>query len=500
VATQRAWFDRQVNGLAVLDCPDACTVDGDLERTAAQFYPDAFTRHPQCGRHISVPGISGLQARQVPGQVFHLAIFAGRPRHFHAAALGSDLVSGSYREESAEVPVGDQLPDASAWTLDPDVAYLNHGGFGAAPRSVLAEQQAVRDELERNPVQFLVRRLPGLLADVRTRLAAFLTADEAGLVFVDNATTGTQTVISGIRLGPGDEVLTTDHCYGAALAQLRRAVDAAGATLRIVPVAMPAASREAVAAAVLTGLTGRTRLLVVDHIASCSGLLFPVEEIVAECRRQQVPVLIDGAHATGQVPVDLDRLGADFWTGNLHKWVCAPKASAVLHVAPQWRDSLRPLVASHGLLDGYQPAFDWTGTRDPSSLLATPAALSFFEQAGWENVRAHNNDLARQGADLVAKALGTQGFGTQGFGTQAGAAAGLAAALQVVRLPRELTEAEARELESRLFDEYRVVVPVTFLGGYRWLRLSAQLYNTPDDYQRLADALAPAHLGALISA
>jgi isopenicillin-N epimerase len=399
-------------------------------------------------------------------------------------------VSGSYREESAELPATHQLPDASAWTLDPDVAYLNHGGFGAAPRCVLAEQQAVRDELERNPVEFLVRRLPGLLAGVRSSLGAFLNADEAGLVFVDNATTGTQTVISGIRLAPGDEVLTTDHCYGAALAQLRRAADAAGATLRVVPVVMPAQSREAVASAVLTGLTGRTRLLVVDHIASCSGLLFPVEEIVAECRRQQVPVLIDGAHATGQVPVDLARIGADFWTGNLHKWVCAPKASAVLHVAPQWRDSLRPLVASHGLLDGYQPAFDWTGTRDPSSLLAAPAALSFLEQAGWQNVRTHNNDLAREGAELVAKALGTQ----------TGAAAGLAAAMHVVRLPRDLTEAEARSLESRLFDEYRVVVPVTFLGGYRWLRLSAQLYNTPDDYERLADALGPAHLGAFISA
>jgi isopenicillin-N epimerase len=392
--------------------------------------------------------------------------------------------------ESAGVPVTHPLPDASAWTLDPDFAYLNHGGFGAAPRCVQAEQQAVRDEMERNPVGFLARRLPDLLAGVRTELATFLTADEAGLVFVDNATTGTQTVISHIRLGPGDEVLTTDHCYGAALAQLRRAVAAAGAALRVMPVPLPAESREAVAASVLAGLTAKTRLLVVDHIASCSGLVFPVDEIAAECRRLGVPILVDGAHATGQLPVDLELLGADFWTGNLHKWVSAPKASAVLQVAPHWRDSLRPLVASHGLLDGYQPAFDWTGTRDPSSLLAAPAALSFFAQAGWQKVRAHNNDLARRGAELVARALGSQ----------TGAAAGLAAAMQVVQLPRELTEAEARTLESELFDAYRVVVPVTFLGGYRWLRLSAQLYNTLDDYKRLADALAPAHLGALISA
>jgi len=401
-------------------------------------------------------------------------------------------VSGSDDDESAQVPVSQPLPDASAWSLDPALAYLNHGGFGAAPRPVLAAQQAIRADLERNPVGLLVRRLPDLLAQVRTEFAAFLNADAAGLVFVDNATTGTQTVISQIRLEPGDEVLTTDHCYGAALAQLRRAVAAADATLRIAPVALPARSRASVAAAVLAGLTRRTRLLVIDHVASCSGLIFPVEEIAAECRRLGVPILVDGAHATGQLPVDLGRLGADFWVGNLHKWVCAPKASAVLQVAPQWRETLRPLVASHGVFDGYRQAFDWTGTRDPSPLLAAPAALSFFARAGWQHVRARNNELARRGAELVAQTLCTR------TGVPAGSE--LAAAMQVVQLPRELTEAEARMLESRLFDEHGVVVPVTSLGGYRWLRLSAQLYNTLADYERLAGALAPAQLGAVISA
>jgi isopenicillin-N epimerase len=400
-------------------------------------------------------------------------------------------VSGSGGDESAAGAADRQLPDASAWSLDPGLAYLNHGGFGAAPLQVLAAQQAIRDDLERNPVGLLVRQLPDLLAAVRTALAAFLTADEAGLVFVDNATTGTQTVISQIRLSPGDEVLTTDHCYGAALAQLRRAVNAAGATLRIAPVGLPAVSRASVAEAILAGLTARTRLLVVDHVASCSGLVFPVEEIAAECRRLGVPLLIDGAHATGQLPVDLGRLGADFWVGNLHKWLCAPKASAVLQVAPQWRDSLRPLVASHGVFDGFRQAFDWTGTHDPSPLLAAPAALAFFAQAGWQNVRAHNNELARCGAELVAQSLGSQ------TGAKADE---LAAAMQVVQLPRELAETEARALESRLFDDYRVVVPVTYLGGYRWLRLSAQLYNTIGDYERLAAALAPEQLGAMIAA
>jgi len=371
------------------------------------------------------------------------------------------------------------LPDASAWTLDPAVAYLNHGGFGATPACVLAEQQAWRDAMERNPVGFLVHQLPDLLDGVRAKVAAFLSADEEGLVFVDNATTGMQTVIARARLAPGDEILVTDHCYPAVLAQLRRASGVTGAVLRIAPVPLPAGDREAVAGAVLSRLGQRTRLVVVDHVASCSGLVFPVEEIVAECRRQAVPVVVDGAHGAGMLPVDLGKLGADFWVGNMHKWVCAPKSSAVLHAAPQWRETLRPLVASHGIADGYLPSFGWTGTRDPSAMLAIPAALAFFSQAGWAAVRQHNNALALQGADLVARRIGT-------CPPDPGE---LAAAMRLVPLPAALTEADARALEHSLLAERGVVVPVTCHGGWRWLRVSAQLYNTLSDYERLAAAL-----------
>ncbi|HBW18678.1 MAG TPA: penicillin epimerase [Actinobacteria bacterium] len=233
------------------------------------------------------------------------------------------------------------LPDASAWALDPGLAYLNHGGFGATPACVQAEQRDWQADMERNPTGFLVRQLPDLLDAVRAQVAAFLGADEGGLVFTGNATTGMQTVIAQARLAPGDDVLTTDHCYPAILAQLRRAADRAGAELAIAPVPQPAGGRAVVAEAVLSRLSPRTRLVVVDHVASCSGMVFPVEEIAAECRRRGVPVLVDGAHAAGMLPVDLGRLGADFWVGNLHKWVCAPKAAAVLYTAPQWRDSLR---------------------------------------------------------------------------------------------------------------------------------------------------------------
>lgn len=338
--------------------------------------------------------------------------------------------------------------------------------------------------MERNPTGFLGRQLPELLESVRGRVAAFLGAEPEGVVFVDNATTGTQTVISQIRLAASDEVLTTDHCYPAALAQLHRAVAAVGAQLRIAPVALPAESIASVADAVLSELSARTRLLVIDHVASCSGLVFPVEQIVAECHGRGIPVLVDGAHAPGMLPVDLGSLGADFWVGNMHKWVCAPKASAVLYAAPQWRDQLRPLVASHGLSLGYQPAFDWTGTRDPTAILAVPAALDFFDRAGWPDVRQHNNDLAQHGADLVAGRIGTRYPHVDR----------LAAAMRLVPLPAPLTEAEARALETRLLDEHGVVVPVTSHGGWRWLRVSAQLYNTLADYERLADALRCARM------
>ncbi len=373
-----------------------------------------------------------------------------------------------------------ELPGAAAWRLDPSLAYLNHGGFGAAPLPVLAEQRTWRDAMERNPTGFLVRDLPEQLHQVRALLAGFLGADADGLVFVGNATAGTQTVLAQVGLAPGDEVLVTDHCYPAALAQVKRATAASGATLRVAEVPMPAGDQETVLAAVTARLGPRTALVVIDHVASCSGLVFPVEQIVAECHARGVPVLVDGAHATGQLPVDLGRLGADFWTGNLHKWLCAPKAAAVLQVAERWRDRIRPLVASHGFADGYQPAFDWTGTQDPTPLLAAPAAVAFFGQAGWQAVRAHNQDLARRGAELVAGRVGTTVPG----------GAGLTGAMRLVPLPRELTEAEARALETSLLDRYRIVVPVTYLGGWRWLRVSAQLYNTMTDYERLADALA----------
>ncbi|MHB2023755.1 MAG: aminotransferase class V-fold PLP-dependent enzyme [Mycobacteriales bacterium] len=366
---------------------------------------------------------------------------------------------------------------AHAWDLEPDTAHLNHGSFGAAPKIVLDRQAELRRELEANPTRFLLHRLPDLLDQARLEIGAFLGAAPAQTAFLANATEATQTVIANLKLRPGDEVVTTDHCYVAVLAQLRRATQEAGASLRIVSLPLPLAEREEVSGPILDELGPRTKMLVVDHVASPTGLVFPIDQIVAGAHRAGVQVLVDGAHAAGMLPVDLAALEADFWVGNLHKWVCAPKSCAVL-VAHSDRQ-LQPLVTSQRFDEGYPAAFDWTGTRDPSPLLCAPTAIGFFAQLGWERVRANNNALASAGAEAVATILDTE----------APIASSLAAAMRLIELPRPLSELSARALELELLERHRVVVPVTNHGGWRWIRVSAQLYNCLADYERLAEVL-----------
>jgi isopenicillin-N epimerase len=365
------------------------------------------------------------------------------------------------------------------WRLDPDVAQLNHGGFGAVPVGVLQEQQRWRDLMERNPTDFMSRRLPGALAEARAELAEFLGADPAGLVFVPNATAGVATVLAGLRLHRGDEVLTTDHRYGAVGVQLDVLAARTGATVVEVELPLPLAGPDDVVEALTTALTSRTRVVVVDHVTSPTGIVMPVERLTAACRSRGVLTVVDAAHAPGMLALHVDALGADFWTGNLHKWLCGPKTGAVLWARPEHRASLRPLVPSHFHHDGLLPAFDWTGTYDPSPLLAAPAAVEFFGTLGWDDVRDHNRELAAAGARLVADALGTAPPVPD---TMSGS-------MRVVPLGRTLDAPTARRVEQRLLAEHGVEVPLTPTGSARFVRLSAQVYNCLDDYRRLAAAL-----------
>jgi isopenicillin-N epimerase len=367
------------------------------------------------------------------------------------------------------------------WDLDPTVTFLNHGSFGATPRPVLDRQAALRAEMEAQPVEFLWRRLKGLQQEARNRVAAFLKADPDGLAFVPNATTGVATVLAGLDPSPGDEILLTDHAYPAVLKAVRRLCDRSGADMVVAGIPLPLPEAGEIVARFTDRLAKRTRLAIIDHVTSPTAAILPVDRIVEECRRTGIPVLVDAAHGPGMLPIDLAQLQPDFWTGNFHKWVCAPKGAAALVVAPAHRDRIRPLVPSHGYGGGFHDEFDWTGTHDPTSYLSVPAALDFFGGLGWQRIRTHNHELAAYGRRIVSEAVGTSSPVPEGsFGSMA-----------VVALPHGVasTEEDAASAQARLYERHRIEVPFSAWSGRGLVRLSAQVYNSPSEYERLAEVL-----------
>jgi isopenicillin-N epimerase len=372
----------------------------------------------------------------------------------------------------------------TGWQLDPAISYLNHGSFGALPLEVAEAAAELRLEVERDPADLLVRRLPGRIDEIRERVADLLGGNPADLVFVDNATAGAATVLGMLAYSwsAGDEVLTTDHCYNAVGTQLFVLAERYGITPVFAHVPMDLTSPAEVVAAIVERITDRTRLLVIDGIASASGLHFPVAEIVAAAHAHDVPVLVDAAHMPGHVEVDLAATDADFWVGNLHKWVCAQRAVAVLSVAARWRDVIRPLVPSHGYADGFHAAFDWTGTHDPVPLLSVDPALDYWEKLGWDAVRVQQRELVDTGAAVLAAALGTTSPKPPG----------MTAAMRIVELPVDLSVAQGEALGAQLLHQHRFEVACLSLYGRRWLRVCGQIYNTPRDYERLAAVLPEA--------
>jgi isopenicillin-N epimerase len=359
------------------------------------------------------------------------------------------------------------------------LSYLNHGGYGAVPAPVAVEQQRLRARIERNPTRFFRSDLAELLGDARTRFAAFLHADPDGVVFVANATTGVQTVLASLDLDASSEIVTTDHAYVGVRVQLDVLARRTGCVVKVVPLALPLRDPDEIVDVVTAALSPATTLLVIDQVASPTGVVFPVAAIAAAARAHGIPVLVDGAHAVGMLPVDVAALDVDFWVGNLHKWLCAPKSAAVLSVASPWRDRIRPLVPSAQYDDGLRPSFDWTGTSDPTPIFAALSACDFFDDIGWETMRGHNNALAASGARAVAAALDTD----------LPVADELSGSMRIIDLGRTLEPDAARSLEQRLYDEHRIEVPITAIDGHRWIRISAQLYNRMSDYELLADVL-----------
>jgi isopenicillin-N epimerase len=384
---------------------------------------------------------------------------------------------------------------ATLWPLDPGIIFLNHGSFGACPSEVLRHQAALRDELEAEPVRFLSRELDGRLEVARAALGAFLGADPEDLAFVPNATSGVNAVLRSLAFSPGAELLTTDHAYNACRNALEFVATRWGVTVVVARVPFPVASPDEVVAAVMARVTARTRLALIDHVTSPTALVLPVARLIAELSARNVEVVVDGAHAPGMVPLDLRSLGATYYSGNCHKWLCAPKGSAFLWVRRDLHPEVRPLTISHGASVSYpgrsrfRLEFDWTGTQDPTAWLTVPRAIEYVGSlvpGGWPAVMAQNHALAIDARRLLCKAAGTApACPDEMIGS-------LASIVLPDGRPDGIGWRRPDPIQPRLFEKWGIEVPVMSWPAppHRLVRISAQLYNRPEHYARLAEALS----------
>ncbi len=390
---------------------------------------------------------------------------------------------------------------AHHWGLDPEVAFLNHGSFGACPLSVLEAQSRIRHQMERQPVNFFIRELEVRLDGARRDLAQFIGADPEGLVFVPNATAGVNTVLRSLQFHRGDELLTTSHAYNACRNALELIAASAGARLLVAPLPFPIRSPEEAIACVMTQVTPRTRLALIDHVTSPTALILPIKQLVTELERMGVDTFVDGAHAPGMLPLDVRSIGAAYYTGNCHKWLCAPKGAAFLHVREDKRETIRPLSISHGAnstrsdRSRFRLEFDWTGTDDPSPYLCIPEAIHFLGTllpGGWPELMARNHALALRGRDALCRALHLPPPAPDEM-------LGSMAALPIWDGSPEppASSLYADPLQTLLLKKPGIEVPLVPWPAppKRLVRISAQLYNRAAQYELLATALRE-HLGS----
>jgi len=377
---------------------------------------------------------------------------------------------------------------ASLWCLDPSVTYLNHGSFGACPSAVLEMQASLRMEMEREPVDFLVAVLPARLDAAREALAAFLGAAPLDLVFVPNATAGVNAVLRSAILGPGDELLLANHTYAACRKTVDYVAGRTGARVVVAQLPFPCRDEEEIVSSVMKCVSPRTRLALLDHVTSPTALVLPIARLVNELRTRGVDTLVDGAHAPGMVPLRLSELGAAYYTGNAHKWLCGPKGAAFLYVRRDRQAQLHPNVISHGYTAGFHAEFDWPGTFDPTAWLCVPEALRFIGgllPAGWPQVMAVNRDLTLKARVLMLESSGVD----------APCPDAMIGSMASVPLPPAAVGAPAHRLDCEgLHGWFRERGVETWLHPHPLplLRISAQLYNDLDQFKRLAALLEEA--------
>jgi isopenicillin-N epimerase len=382
------------------------------------------------------------------------------------------------------------------WLLDPKITFLNHGSFGACPRAVLKFQQELQARLERQPVQFLVRDLEPLLDQTRSEIARFVNAHADDLVLVPNATSGVNTVLRSLRFKRSDELLVTDHEYNASRNALDFVAEQSGARVVVAKVPFPLRSVDEIIGAILQRVTSHTRLALLDHVTSQTGLILPVEKLVRELSRQGIQTLVDGAHAPGMIPLDLKKLGATYYTGNCHKWLCAPKTAAFLYVQPDQQKLIRPLAISHGANSArtdrsrFLLEFGWTGTGNPTPYLSVPTAIKYIGSllpGGWPEVRRRNHALAVAARKLICDTLEIEPPCPEEL---IGSLAAIPLADAPAR-PRPRPPLFLDPLQDALLREHGIEAPVIPWPARpkRCLRIAAQLYNSLPQYERLAEAL-----------
>jgi len=378
------------------------------------------------------------------------------------------------------------------WPLEPRVTYLNHGTVGVTPNRVLAAQQAIRDEIERRPSDYLLRELTSIVVGrprpdkPRMRQAADVVAEFLGargddLVFVDNATTGANAVLRSFPLEPGEEILVTDLGYGGVTQAAAFAARERRGVLRTAVTPYPVRSSAELVDAVVSAIGPKTRLAVIDHITSQSALILPVAEIARQCHARGVAVLADGAHAPGAISFDIPSLGVDWYVANLHKWMWTPRSSGILWAPPERQKDLHPAVISWGLDQGFTAEFDLPGTRDPSAHLAAPAAIAMMRELGVADVQRYNHALVWAGARRLAER----------WNVQLETPESLVGTMATVVLPESAgrTVDESLDVRDRLLFEHGIEVQLHSFRDRLHARISAQIYNTMEDIEQLAESV-----------
>ncbi len=365
----------------------------------------------------------------------------------------------------------------SLWLLDPEVAHCNHGSFGAVPGSVLDAQNEFRRRMATNPMRWFHRELPGLVAEARGEVARFIGAEPNEVALVKNVSAGVSAVAQSLALKPGDEVVSTDHAYGAVSWAMDRLCARTGATRVVAQVPLESSDDE-VAAIVAQHCSDHTGLVLVDQVTSPTARRFPLEAVVRIAHDFNAPVLVDGAHAPGMLALDMPGIGADFWTGNLHKWACTPAGTGALWVAPRWRQQMLPLIVSWGEQDGFPVSFERVGTDDLSAWLAAPMSLELLGGLGWDRVRKHNEALVCWAQAKVGEILGASERELRHD-------SGLSMALVPLPAGWADTKEQAQAVQDHMVTR-GVEMAIGCWNGRGRIRLSAQAYNCPSDYERMA--------------